>query len=352
MAKLLVECMPVDEPARGCKPYRAVAIWKFAFMKLLVADCGGTRIKLGLVENRTLCAHSVIDARSDQPLDGRLAAMVECLEGMCGELGWRMGDCRGLLLALPMIVAPDQKSVTATFGKFDDALGFDFDAWARDRLGIPVLLENDARAAAVGEWTCGAGRGCQNMVMVTLGTGIGTAVICEGAPLRGRSGMAGNLGGHTATHIGGVTCHCGLDGCLEAQVATWALPSLIRSHPEFAGNPLALEPVLDYEAVFRHADAGNPLAIEFKDRALRAWGALLVNLIHGYDPERIVMGGGIMKQEQVILSAMRGMVERQATLPGGPVEIVPASLGDAAALMGGPWLFEQKWAGAGQECTK
>lgn len=310
-------------------------------MKLLVADCGGTRIKLGLVEGRTLCSQSVMDACSDQPLAGRLSAMVQAFEGMCGERGWRLADCRGLLLALPVIVSPGQTSVTATFGKFDDALGFDFEAWARERLGLPILLENDARAAAVGEWTCGAGRGCENMVMVTLGTGIGTAVICEGAPLRGRSGMAGNLGGHMATHLGGATCHCGLEGCLEAQVATWALPPSIRSHPGFAGNPLAEEAVLDYEAVFRHADAGNPLATEFRDRALRGWGALLVNLVHAYDPERIVMGGGIMKQEQVILSAMRGIVDRQATLPGGPVTIVPASLGDAAALMGGPWLFEQ-----------
>jgi glucokinase len=320
-------------------------------MKLLVADCGGTRIKLGLVENRTLCEQSAIDSGSDQPLDGRLTTMVQVLETMCGDRGWRMRDCRGLLLALPAIVSPDQGSVTATFGKFDDAHGFDFKAWAVERLGLPVLLENDARAAALGEWTCGAGRGCGNMVMVTLGTGIGTAVICEGSPLRGRSGMAGNLGGHTATHVGGSTCRCGLDGCLEAQVATWALPTLIRNHPEYAGNPLAEEAVLDYEAVFRHADAGNPLAMEFKDRALRAWGALMVNLVHSYDPERIVMGGGIMKQQQVILSAMRGMVDRQATLPGGPVEIVAASLGDAAALMGGPWLFEQEETNVRKDCA-
>jgi glucokinase len=309
-------------------------------MKLLAADCGGTRIKLGLIDDRAVVATAVIDARAGDPLGGRLAEIAGQLDALCGQQGWRVADCQGIMLALPVIVSPDLTTITRTFGKFDDAVGYDFTRWAEERLGLPVVLESDARAAAIGEWTCGAGRGVGNMVMVTLGTGIGTAVICEGAPLRGRSGMAGNLGGHSVTHLGGATCPCGVHGCLEAQVASWALPGLARRHPDFSTNPLAHEPVIDYRAVFRHADAGNLLARELRDRALEGWGALLINLIHGYDPERIVIGGGIMKQLDVILPALQAIVNRQATQPGGTVEIVPAGLGDFAALLGAPWLWE------------
>jgi len=311
-------------------------------MKLLAADCGGSRIKLGLIESRVLIADTVIEARASEPLEQRLSAIADCLECLCREQRWKLSDCRGLLLALPVIIAADQRAVTMTFGKYEDSKGFDFDGWAKRRLGVPVLLENDARAAAIGEWICGAGRGVENLVMVTLGTGIGTAVICEGAPLRGRNGMAGNLGGHTATHVGGTTCHCGIHGCLEAQVGTWTLPVTARADPLFAGSALAGEAVIDYEAVFRHAAHHDSLAGELRDRALFCWGALLVNLIHGYDPERIVIGGGIMRHAGLILPEIRPTVNRQATQPAGPVEIVTASLGDAAALLGASWLFEQQ----------
>ena len=275
-------------------------------MKLLAVDCGGTRIKLGLVEDSILVADDVVEAHSSEPMETCLAAVADCLERMCRTRAWSFSDCDGILLALPVIVSPDQTTITRSFGKFDDAIGFDFSAWARERLGLPLLLENDARAAAIAEWDCGAGRGVRDMAMVTLGTGIGTAVICGGVPLRGRSGLAGNLGGHTATHVGGEACPCGIDGCLEAQVATWALPGFLRNDPEFAASRLASENTLDYEAVFRHAAEGDALACRFRDRALRAWAALLVNLVHAYEPERIVLGGGIMRQADFILGCAAG----------------------------------------------
>ena len=137
------------------------------------------------------------------------------------------------------------------------------------------------------------------------------------------------------------TCPCGVEGCLEAQIATWALPGITRARPDLATSPLAAEPVLDYEAIFRHAAAGDSLAIDLRDRALSGWSALLVNLIHSYDPECIVIGGGIMKGGDTILPVLREKVGQQATQPGGPVQIVPAALGDAAALHGAAWLFEK-----------
>jgi glucokinase len=263
----------------------------------------------------------------------RMMAEMAAVDG-CSE------PVRAVAWALPCIISPDGEKVVRTFGKFEDAPRLDLAVWARDTMGLPLLLDNDARAAALGEWTRGAGRGVENMVMVTLGTGIGTGVICEGRPLRGRNGMAGNLGGHTATHVGGATCACGVEGCLEAQIATWALPGIVRVRPHFSTSPLAAEPGLDYEAIFRHAGAGDPLAIALRDRVLSGWAALLINMIHSYDPERIVIGGGIMKGSDAILPVLREKVGQQATQPGGTVEIVPAALGDAAALHGATWLFE------------
>jgi glucokinase len=309
-------------------------------MGIIAIDFGGTRCKAGLVRGGEIQGLRVLDT----PRHGSLGQMLPDLHRMIAEIT-AADDCsepvRAVAWALPCIISPDGKNVVRTFGKFEDAPQLDLAAWARDTMGLPLLLENDARAAAIGEWICGAGRGVENMVMVTLGTGVGTGVICEGRPLRGRNGMAGSLGGHTATHVGGLTCPCGVEGCLEAQIATWALPAIIRARPEFPFSPLATEPELDYEAVFRHAAAGDPLAIVLRDRALSGWAALLLNLIHSYDPERIVIGGGIMKGADAILPVLREKVGQQATQPGGTVEIVSAALGDAAALHGAAWLFEK-----------
>jgi len=309
-------------------------------MGIIAIDFGGTRCKAGLVRGGEIRELRVLDT----PRHGSLGQMLPDLHRMMAEMA-AADDCsepvRAVAWALPCIISPDGKNVVRTFGKFEDAPRLDLAAWARDTMGLPLLLENDARAAALGEWTCGAGCGVENMVMVTLGTGIGTGVICEGRPLRGRNGMAGNLGGHTATHVGGAACPCGVEGCLEAQVATWAMTEIARSLPGFSNSPLATEPVLDYESIFRHAAAGDPLAIVLRDRALSGWSALLINLIHSYDPERIVIGGGIMKGGDAILPVLREKVGQQATQPGRPVDIVPATLGDAAALHGAAWLFEK-----------
>jgi len=305
-------------------------------MGVIAIDFGGTRCKTGLVRDGEIHGLRVLDT----PQHGSLAQMLPDLQLLMEELA--ASDARpvsGVVWALPCIIRPDGKTIVRTFGKFEDAPQLDLAAWVWKAMHLPLVLENDARAAALGEWTCGAGRGVDNMVMVTLGTGIGTAAICEGRPLRGHNGMAANLNGHSATHVGGATCPCGLEGCLEAQIATWALPTIARAHPGYPASPLAVEPVLDYEAVFRHATAADPLAMHLRERALAGWTALLVNMIHSYDPERIVIGGGIMKGGDAILPVLRERVGKQATQPGGTVEIVAAVLGDAAALHGAAWHF-------------
>lgn len=310
-------------------------------MKVIAIDFGGTRCKAGLV-----CGGEIRDLRvMDTPRHGSLEQMLPDLHAMIVKMmavDASAGPVQALAWALPCIISPDGNRVVRTFGKFEDAPRLDLAAWARETICLPLVLENDARAAALGEWTHGAGRGVNDMIMVTLGTGIGTAVICEGRPLRGRNGMAGNLVGHTATHIGGATCPCGLEGCLEAQIATWALPGIARARPDFPASPLAAEPVLDYEAIFRHAATGDPLAMHLRERAFAGWTALLVNMIHSYDPERIVIGGGIMKGGDAILPILRERVGKQATQAGGTVEVVAAALGDAAALHGAAWLIEKE----------
>lgn len=251
----------------------------------------------------------------------------------------------GFGLAFPGIIEPDTERILAVpAGKFDDAGTLDVRGWTKTRLGIPLLVCNDANAALAGEHRFGAARGCRSVVMVTLGTGLGSAAIIDGVPLRGQHGQAGCLGGRLLGNVHGRGCRCGNLGCVETEASTWALPELVRSRPGWSTSALAAEAAPDYGTAFRLAAAGDPAAAEICAHSVRVWAAAIVSLIHAYDPERVVVGGGLMRSAGMILPGLRDYVARHAWTPWGRVEVVPAALGHRAGLLGVADLLTQSLA--------
>jgi glucokinase len=308
---------------------------------ILAGDFGGTTIKLALVEGGRILARQRIPARAREGLASALVRVVRELRSLCRAAAVAPARVSGFGLAFPGIIEPLTGRILSTpEGKFDDATTLDVPRWVEGRLGIPTWICNDANAALSGEWRFGAARDCRSVVMMTLGTGIGTSVIIEGTPLRGQHGQAGCLGGHLLANVHGPRCLCGNIGCLEAEASTWRLPAQARAHRKFQGSRLHGVRVLDYAAVFAAAGEGDDLAIELRDHALRAWAAGLVSLIHAYDPERVVVGGGIMRSATIILPRLRRYAATHAWTPWGKVRIMPAALGDDAGTLGVASLFE------------
>lgn len=308
----------------------------------LAVDFGGRRIKLGLAQDGVILARHVLPARAEEPLAARLNAVAASLRQLCGEAAVAPRECAGIGLAYPSLIDVANVRILDHFGKFGDASTVDLRAWARAELGLPLAIDNDARMALVGEWRHGAGRGCGNVVMITFGTGIGTAVIQEGRVLRGAHGQAGILGGHLTVRHGGRACVCGNVGCAEAEASTWALAQFVRERPDFAVSALAGEALIDFASVFRLAAAGDACARGLRDHALEVWSALAVSLIHAYDPERLILGGGVMASGDIVLPAIREHVERHAHTPWGKVNVVASELGDGAALLGCEWLVREQ----------
>jgi glucokinase len=233
-------------------------------------------------------------------------------------------------------VDPTSGRVLAHYGKYEDAMEVDLRAWCRSEFGLDLAIENDARMAGIGEWRYGAGRGCDNLVMVTLGTGLGTCAIMEGRAVRGAHHQAGVLGGHLTVRYGGRPCTCGNVGCAEAEASTARLKEIVPEEIDPSGS-------LDYARIFSLAQAGHPDAIRVRDHSLLVWSTLVVNLIHAYDPERVILGGGIMGSGDVILAAIRSHVERHAHTPWGRVEVMASQLGENAALVAGEWLLDEQF---------
>lgn len=311
-------------------------------MITLAADWGGRRIKLGLVRDGQVTAQLVLPAHADQPLDSRLHVVGQSLKELCHEQGVQTDECDGVAFAYPSIIDTSHARILDHFGKFGDASQIDLRTWARKTLGLPFAIDNDARSALIGEWRYGAGRDCNNLVIMTLGTGLGASAVIEGRVLRGVHGQAGILGGHLTIRYDGRPCVCGNIGCAESEASTWRLEELARGRSDFASSILSREEVIDYSAVFRLAADGDSCACALKDHSLRVWSAAAVNLIHAYDPERIILGGGVMASGDIILAAVQSWVLQHAHTPWGKVQVVSSALGEHAALLGGEWLIQEQ----------
>jgi glucokinase len=313
-------------------------------MNTLAVDFGGRRIKLGLVADGVVLAQAVIPARADHHLRTQLGTVADALKQLCRQQGIEPGACAGVAFGYPSIIDVPRARILDHFDKFGDASSIDLRTWAREEFGLPLAIDNDARMALVGEWRHGAGAGCQNVVMVTLGTGIGVSTIIEGRLLRGVHGQAGILGGHLTANYDGHACVCGNIGCAEAEASTWALAALAQEAPEFGGSALSHEPELDFAAVFRCATQGDGCSIALRNRCLRIWSALAVSLIHAYDPEMLILGGGVMGSAKTILPSLRDHIDRYAHTPWGKVCVAASTLGDRAALLGCEWLLQEQLA--------
>ena len=311
-------------------------------MTVLACDLGGTRLKIGLVRDMRVLAQTVAPAHSQQGLAAQLTTLKAAWLSLLEKTHIGLADCAGVSVSFPSLVDTATGRVLAEYGKFADAPRLDLRAWARTELGLPLAIENDARMALIGEWRAGAGRGVDNIALITLGTGLGTSAIIEGKLLRGRHGQAGVLGGHFTVRYGGRACSCGNAGCAEAEASTAFLNEMVAGSPDFDRSSLRGVDPLDYRLIFQHAAAGDPCAMALRDHSLQVWGALAVNLIHAYDPERLILGGGIMGSAEVILPAVTDYVARHAHTPWGKVHVVASELGDQAALVAAEWLLEEQ----------
>jgi glucokinase len=313
-------------------------------MMVLACDLGGTRMKIGVVRDGVVLAQTVEPANSRQGLAPQLPVLkAACLRLLAG-LNFTTRDCAGFSVAFPSLVDTKTGRVRTEYGKFADAMNLDLRDWSQRELGLPLAIENDARMALIGEWRAGAGRGCNNLVLITLGTGLGVCAMIEGRLMRGKHDQAGVLGGHmTVRYDGGRECSCGNAGCAEAEASTAYLAVMAKDRPDFATSTLARDPVLDFAAVFKHARSGDPCALALRDHSIHVWATLVVNMIHVCDPEIVILGGGIMASADVILPAIRQHVSRRAHTPWGKVQVVASALGEKAALVAGEWLIHEQF---------
>jgi len=272
---------------------------------VLSGDVGGTRIKLGLVDAASgqVLARATIPAEAAGGLAARLpaiaAAWTECLH----DAGVAAGSVHHAALGLPCAISADGRRVLGTpASKFADAPSLDLAGWATAS-GWTLRLENDARCALAGELAFGALRGSAHAALVTLGTGIGVAVACDGRLLRG-AGQATLMFGHLPQESG-PACICGRAGCAEAQAGGWAF-----------------------------ARDGQPWPGPQREHALTVWTRVLDAIATAYDPALIAVGGGLAAADPTLVAELSARLAACPRLAGPAPAVVAAALGEAGPLLG------------------
>lgn len=208
--------------------------------------------------------------------------------------------------------------------------------------GLRVELENDANAGAYGEYKVGAGRGCRDMFYVTIGMGIGGAIILDGKPWLGASGFAGEFG-HITIDTEGIECVCGNTGCLETVASA---PNIVRRTHErlyrdstSSLSKLALSKDFTAADIAREARAGDDFALMMVERTGKYIGAAVASVINLLNLERIVLGGGVMEAGDLILNPIIREAGRRAFQPCfEATQIVAAALGTDAVSIGAALL--------------
>ena len=300
-------------------------------------DVGGTKVLGGVVDESGAVLKT---ARRDTPREGG-SALTQAIADVAKEL---MADFTidSVGVSAAGFVSSDRKTMLAT-PNIAGWNGVDLDYELTSLIGLPVVIENDANAAAWGEARFGAGRGKEHMLMLTVGTGIGGGIVVNGDLYRGAFGIAAEIG-HIRVVPEGHLCGCGARGCFEQYGSGNALMrharEAIAASPDIARNLLSrgdgtLEG-LTGKAITDAARDGDAVALAAFNTTGQWLGAGIASLSVILDPECVVIGGGVIDAGEILLAPIRAGLERYMPFAGKHPypEIIAASLGNEAGLVG------------------
>lgn len=307
-------------------------------MKYIGIDLGGTNVAAAVVDEsgRCLGQASVPTPRGAEKIADAIAQAAVLA---CSEAGIAVSDAQSVGVASAGSIDPEGGMVIHAFNL--DLHNVPLAGMVSQRLGLPATLENDANAAALGEFVAGAGMGHKSLVAVTLGTGVGSGAVLEGKLYTGFN-YAGMEAGHIVIHRGGRPCTCGRKGCWEAYASATGLIRSTReameAHPDSALWKVAptLEEV-NGKTPFDAAQAGDMVAQAVLDEYIEDLACGLANLINILQPEVLCIGGGICKQGDNLLKPLQAALDREEFTRDSPrrTKVCVAQLGNDAGIIGG-----------------
>ncbi|WLR60517.1 ROK family glucokinase [Guptibacillus hwajinpoensis] len=314
---------------------------------LIGVDLGGTTIKLSFLD-----FYGEIISKWEIPTDKSEAGrhitthIARAIDDKMEEMNVSRKKFSGIGMGAPGFIEMDSGFIyhAVNIGWRDFPL--------KDKLevetGLPVIIDNDANIAALGEMWRGAGDGARDLLCVTLGTGVGGGIITNGTIIHGTNGMAGEIGHITSIPDGGAQCNCGKTGCLETVasatgVVRIAMEKLMSHQDSVLYHTYQEKNEITSRDIFEGAEAEDPYAVEVVNNVTFHLGLAIANLANSLNPSKIVIGGGVSKAGEALLTPLKKQFEKYA-LPRVKegADFAIATLGNDAGVIGGAWLVKTK----------
>ena len=296
-------------------------------MYYIGVDLGGTNIAVGLVDE----TGKILDSMSTPTLSPRsykeiVADMARLIKEIINNAGLSVNDIESIGIGSPGSVDDDRGMII-----YANNLDFDHAPIAeemRKHIDLPVHIENDANAAAFGEYVVN-GKGAKNVIFVTLGTGVGGGIIINGKLYKGANGAAGELG-HCVLVEGGLPCTCGMNGCWEQYASVTALISQTKAAIEKNPDSLMVKiseerGVVNGRTAFEAAKKGDKAAEEVVSQYAQYIAAGTVSMINIFQPEKLIIGGGISREGDYLLNPVREFCNAKSYKTDGKKTIIEAA---------------------------
>ena len=305
-------------------------------------DLGGTNLRTANIDREGRIHER---ARSQTPKSDPADKIVGVIADAVRECEQRSLPRGARIQAVSLVVPGSVQSGTGLIvnaPNIPSLAGYNLGAALHDELNGRMLIENDANAAALGEMWQGAARGCRTIICLTLGTGVGSGIILDGELWRGVDGTAGEVGHASIEPFGGVQCKCGNIGCLEVYASATAIVRMARerlaNYPKSSLHSVAAGE-LTSERVYQEAKQGDELSLTiWRDMGIHL-GVAMASVVNIFNPEIIVIGGGVSAAFDLFAPHARAEVMKRAfPVPAQRCRIAKAECGDDAGLLGAAWL--------------
>ena len=306
-------------------------------------DVGGTNVKLALVspEGKIIYSNS-IPTHAEMGYEYTVNNIKEAIRDLLKETDSKPENIQGIGFGFPGQV--DYKSgIVRLAPNIPGWVDVPIAKMIEEEFHIPTRVDNDVRCAALGELNFGAGKGCENLICITVGTGIGSGLIVNGKLVRGASNAAGEIGHIKLQMNGGPICGCGDTGCMEAFASGPSIVALaeeyIRGGKSTKYRELANPDITPY-VVAVAAKEGDPVARQIFRVMGEYIGMGLVSVVNLLNPEKIIIGGGVADAGDILFDPIKETIAKRAMTIQKEVEIVPAQLGNTAGVIGASLLIK------------
>lgn len=307
-------------------------------------DIGGTNIKIALVDfDGKIIYSNTVPTRAEMGYEAGVNNIKQAIKELMGETGANEKTIEAIGFGLPGQI-DYKEGIVKNLPNIPGWVNIPLAKIIEEEFSIPTRLDNDVRCAALGELNFGAGKNCENLICITVGTGIGSGIVLNGKLVRGATNAAGEIGHIKMDMTGGPLCGCGDYGCFEAYASGPAIVSMAKEYISGGKSAkykeMAADGIITPYIVAQAALQGDAVSIQIFKQMGKIIGTGLTSVINLLNPEKIIIGGGVADAGDILLEPIRKTIlDRAMPIQAAAVSVVPAQLANSAGVIGASLLI-------------